>query len=341
MTKVSEMRSKLGGDITEEPPETAERESLDTRPRQREVEGWARQLVRVRVTILGAQHPRVLRVGEAHEVPEPRVAGDDYVSSPVRPSPGCVTPVLRPGQVLRGAAPRLQGHRGRAAARGQVQRGRAGGQRTLGPGDRAGGAGLRWDRVAARQRARDWGRGRLGDGDQQHRLDDGPGEVEITARLARDPGLLAKLDPHYVVSLTAEHGAHEARIAAALDVGDRLDPAQNLKTMILSILWMFYCNICLVLASGFWPALINSLTSISEQRWNKQDDVIKSNCQESGSVASFLPRCRGIKCSLTDRYHDNHLVSLYPWMATDILFVFNLLCYQVAGLCEGLDHPVG
>ena len=53
---------------------------------------------------------------------------------------------------------------------------------------------------------------------------------------ARDPGLLAKLDPHYVVSLTAEHGAHEARIAAALDVGDRLDPAQNLKTMILSIL---------------------------------------------------------------------------------------------------------
>ena len=94
------------------------------------------------MAILGAQHPRVLRVGEAHEVPEPGVAGDDHVSSPVRPRPGRVAPVLCPGQVLRGAAPRLQGHRGRAAARGQVQRGRAGGEGTLGPGDRAEGPGL-------------------------------------------------------------------------------------------------------------------------------------------------------------------------------------------------------
>ena len=201
------------------------RESLDTRPRQREVEGRARQLVRVRVTILGAEHPRVLRVGEAHEVPEPRVAGDDHVRPPVRPRPGRVTPVLGPGQVHRGAAPGLQRHRGRAAARGQVQRGRGGGQRTLGPGDRAQGLGLGWDRVAAWERTRDRGRARLGDRDQQHGLDHSPGEVEVAARLARYPGLLPKLDPHDVVCLAAEHGAHEARVAAALDVGDHLELA--------------------------------------------------------------------------------------------------------------------
>ena len=113
------------------------RERLDTRPGQGEVECGARDLGRVRVTVLAAQHPRVLCVGEAHEVPEPRVPGDDHVGSPVRPGPGRVTPVLCPREVLRAAAPGLQGHGGGAAARGQVQRGRAGGQRTLGPGERA------------------------------------------------------------------------------------------------------------------------------------------------------------------------------------------------------------
>ena len=57
-------------------------------------------------------------------------------------------------------------------------------------------------------------------GDQEEGPADCRGEVEITAGLTGDPGLVAELDLYHRVRLGREGGAHEARVTAALHVGD-------------------------------------------------------------------------------------------------------------------------
>ena len=57
-------------------------------------------------------------------------------------------------------------------------------------------------------------------GEEEEGAADCRGEVEITAGLTGDPGLVAELDLYHRVRLGREGGAHEARVTAALDVGD-------------------------------------------------------------------------------------------------------------------------